>query len=221
MRPSIFQNMKPRRLSKVDRTYVKRKRPKKPKLLAPAFRKNELVWAIWIERDGTEIKKVNSRAITDYDLKRNAKDFGDKHEVLSAFVMVVTKDTPNNSNKTRVFTLESTKSKWFPSTKNTFCKSSNVSNKYLFRFSLYDPSVVKKAVYKSIERMWIRKDYKEYYNRLKFQQAWAADYLSFQNKLPYDQRAKTIQYFSTLMNGDNITKTASNTSSPIQSNTKR
>ena len=212
--------MKPRRLSKVDRTYVKRKRPKKQKLQAPAFRKNELVWAIWIERDGTEIKKVKERPITDYDLKRSAKDFGDKHEVLSAFVMVVTKDTPNNSNKTTASTLESTKSKWSPSNKNTFCKSSNVQNKYLFRFSLYDPNMVRKAVYRSIERMWIRKDYKEYYNRLKFQQEWAAYFLSFQNKLPHDQRAKTIQYFSKLMNGDNITKTASNTSSPIQSNTK-
>ena len=212
--------MKPRRLPKVDRTYVKRKRPKKQKLHAPAFRKNELVWAIWIERDGTEIRKVKSRAITEYDLKRSAKDFGDKHEVLSAFVMVVTKDTPNNSNKTTASTLESTKSKWPPSTKKAFCKSSNVLNKYLFRYSLYDPKVVSKAVYRSIERMWIRKDYKEYYNGLKFQQEWAAYFISFQNKLPYDQRDKTIQYFSKLMNGDNITKTPSNTSSPIRSNTK-
>ena len=87
----------------VDRTYVKRKRIKKRLPSETVFKRNDIAWALWIERDGLEAIKINTRPLIEKDLKRSSTDFEEKHEVISAFLVVVNGDsTKKGTSVTRV-----------------------------------------------------------------------------------------------------------------------
>ena len=87
----------------VDRTYVKRKRTKKRMPAEICLKRNDISWALWIERDGEEVIKIKSRPFTLEDLKRSSKDFEERHEVISAFLVVVNSDsTKKGTSVTRV-----------------------------------------------------------------------------------------------------------------------
>ena len=154
---------------KVDRTYTKRKRYSKKNLHYIRFAKDELAWAMWIERDGLENTKVKTRSIVRSDLTRSSKDFRDSNEVISAFLMVVLKDTTLSSKKTSVVSIDNHVSNLYQRCAYPYdktCKASRLSNMYLHRYSNYDPDIVLKAVYASIERLMKRADYQKYYSGL-------------------------------------------------------
>ena len=146
----------------VDRTYVKRKRIKKRLPSETVFKRNDIAWALWIERDGLEAIKINTRPLIEKDLKRSSTDFEEKHEVISAFLVVVNGDsTKKGTSVTRV------QNKYSSIHQNHLMKSHNRSylqTKYLHRYSMYTPDDVLKAVYRSIERFMKRPDYQKYWD---------------------------------------------------------
>ena len=151
----------------VDRTYVKRKRIKKQLPSETVFKRNDITWALWIERDGLEAIKIKTRPLTEKDLKRSSKDFEDKHEVISAFLVVVNGDsTKKGTSVTRV------ENEYSGIHQNHLIKSHNRSylqTKYLHRYSTYTPIDVLKAVYRSIERFMKRPDYQKYWDTVNHQ----------------------------------------------------
>jgi len=101
---------------KIDRTvmsYKKRKRkPNRclgsPQASTSGFKKGDIVWSLWAESDGVGgSKKKRDRPVKlSGDLSKKSKDFEDAHEVISAFLMVVTSDAQKGSNKTSVVRIQ-------------------------------------------------------------------------------------------------------------------
>ena len=151
----------------VDRTYVKRKRIKKQLPSETVFKRNDISWALWIERDGLEAIKIKTRPLTEKDLKRSSKDFEEKHEVISAFLVVVNGDsTKKGTSVSRV------EKEYSGIHQNHLIKShtrSYLQTKYLHRYSMYTPNDVLKAVYRSIERFMKRPDYQKYWDTVNHQ----------------------------------------------------
>ena len=171
--------------SKVVITYTKRRRATNKKSQQVLFKRNEIVWAIWVERDGSEIQTVKTRPITEHDFEKSSNDFQDTHEVISAFLMVVSKDTVKGHNKTSVSPIDNQSNFTSKMPKSPNIKtdsSSRLSNHYLLRYSSYEPNVVTKAVYRSIERLYPRTDYQAYFDRLLFQKKCAEQFLSLQKQ---------------------------------------
>ena len=162
---------------------------------------------MWIERDGSEKMKVKTRPVLEHDLKRSPDDFRDSHEVISAFLMVVLTDNPRERNKTSVIPIDNQ-----VTNSNQECgypyhaksKKSMLSNVYLHRYSTYNPAVVLKAVYSSIERLMKRPDYQKYYSGLLNQNKLAEHFLSSKEQSGYLPTAKSKEYLTKLLkaNGD-------------------
>ena len=182
---------------KIDRTYTKRRRISKKNLQYISFKKDELAWAMWIERDGSEKMKVKTRPLLEHDLKRSSDDFRDSHEVISAFLMVVLGDSLKQKNKTSVMPIDNQVTNL---NQRSGClyhaksKKSMLSNVYLHRYSTYDPAFVLTAVYTSIERLMKRPDYQKYYSGLLNQNKLVDHFFSSKIQTRYLNTPKAEEY---------------------------
>ena len=178
----------------VDRTYVKRKRIKKQLPSDTVFKRNDITWALWIERDGLEAIKIKTRPLIEKDLKRSSKDFEEKHEVISAFLVVVNGDsTKKRTSVTRV------ENEYSGIHQNRLIKSHNRSylqTKYLHRYSMYTPIDVLKAVYRSIERFMRRPDYQKYWDTVNHQKRSVDKFYELNNNCSRRSMPTAIDYLT-------------------------
>ena len=178
----------------VDRTYVKRKRIKKQLPSDTVFKRNDITWALWIERDGLEAIKIKTRPLIEKDLKRSSKDFEEKHEVISAFLVVVNGDsTKKRTSVTRV------ENEYSGIHQNRLIKSHNRSylqTKYLHRYSMYTPIDVLKAVYRSIERFMKRPDYQKYWDTVNHQKRSVDKFYELNNNCSRRSMPTAIDYLT-------------------------
>ena len=178
----------------VDRTYVKRKRIKKQLPSDTVFKRNDITWALWIERDGLEAIKIKTRPLIEKDLKRSSKDFEEKHEVISAFLVVVNGDsTKKRTSVTRV------ENEYSGIHQNRLIKSHNRSylqTKYLHRYSMYTPADVLKAVYRSIERFMKRPDYQKYWDTVNHQKRSVDKFYELNNNCSRRSMPTAIDYLT-------------------------
>ena len=178
----------------VDRTYVKRKRIKKQLPSDTVFKRNDITWALWIERDGLEAIKIKTRPLIEKDLKRSSKDFEEKHEVISAFLVVVNGDsTKKRTSVTRV------ENEYSGIHQNRLIKSHNRSylqTKYLHRYSMYTPVDVLKAVYRSIERFMRRPDYQKYWDTVNHQKRSVDKFYELNNNCSRRSMPTAIDYLT-------------------------
>ena len=189
--------------NKVDRTYTKRRRRFKKTSTERIFKKNEIVWAMWIERDGSETEKVKTRPITATDFKKSAADFEKAHEIISAFLMIVTTDTKKGKNRTSVSRIDSQISNQDPKTLLNPNKHASpyyenyryttLQNAYLYSYFLYDPNEITKLVYASIARLMARSDYEKYYKNLLNQNINVKHFLSMREKSSSISMRKSIK----------------------------
>ena len=194
------------RKKKIDRTYTKRRRSSNKIIPHTGFRKDDIAWAIWIERDGSEIKKVKTRPIAENDLKRTEADFKDAHEVISAFLMVVTADTKKGYNKTSVARIDNQINNLDPMCSlngirrdPTYYENrgyTQLQNVYLYRYFLYDPKEIQAVVYTSIARLMLRVDYQRYYEGLLNQSKRVEEFLSIREQGISNKMCTAIEYLT-------------------------
>ena len=188
----------------VDRTYVKRKRIKKK--LAPdiGYKRNDITWALWIENDGMEkIGKdgkrwrVKTRPLVEKDLKRSSRDFEEKHEVISAFLVVVNKDsTKKGVSVIRVENENDYIKQNHHTHLNKSHNSSYLQNKYLHRYSMYNPLDILDAVYRSIERLMIRPDYQKYWDTVNHQKRCVEKFVRLKKGKSRNSVSTAIEYLT-------------------------
>ena len=174
---------------KVDRTYVKKKRIKRKLPIEPVFKRNDIAWALWIERDGSETINVKTRPVTNMDFKRSSKDFEETHEVISAFLVVVNADTTKKG--TSVIRGDNQNDSIL-----NRCNRSYLQNKYLHRYSVYPLLNILKAVYRSIERLMVRPDYQIYWDTVKRQKTLVDKYLKLKDECSPNTIPMAIDYLT-------------------------
>ena len=183
---------------KVDRTYVKKKRIKRRLPTETGFKRNDIAWALWIERDGSEKINVKTRPVTNGDFDRSSKDFEETHEVISAFLVVVNADTTKKG--TSVISVENQNDSILKGYHLLDTKSVNRSylqNKYLHRYSIYTPVRILKAVYRSVERFMIRPDYQNYWDTVNRQKTLVDKYLKLKEEGSLNSVPMAIEYLTT------------------------